>query len=184
MFFLWGKKEKELFPTSSPCPPICPNQIHMSAAEVKNSQCAQRNPEFLHVFISSLLCTSHSTAVLLCCVVVVVGFFFFFFGASASEAASSKRNCLPLTAYYRCISISTSDLPQTPVKPHGTCVMQLEKTKKTSPTVTLMLLISQIRPQTPLLRIVVIILWDHVLVLQGFYVNGDEYGLKCSSVCR
>lgn len=56
----------------------------------------------------------------------------FFFGASASEAVPSKRvhNCLPLMAYYRRISISTSDLPQTPVIPLGTCVMQSGKKQR------------------------------------------------------
>lgn len=142
----------------------------MSAAEVKNSQCAQRNPEFLHVFISSLLRASHSTVLLLLLLCCVVGWFFFC--ASASEAVPSKRvrNYLPLMAYYRRISISTSDSPQTPVIPLGTCVMQSGKKKKkkeirlaqTSPTVTLMLLISQIHPQTyalnapPLMRVVII----------------------------
>lgn len=63
---------------------------------------------------------------------------------------------------------------------------------QTSPTVTVMLLISQVHPQTyalnarPLMRIVIITLWDHLsaFVLRGFCRNRDEYGLKSSSVCR
>lgn len=79
-----------------------------------------------------------------------------FFSVPAHQKPFHQSVCVitfPLTAYYQRISISTSDLPQTPVIPLGTCVMQLGGEKKlrlaqTSPKVTLTLLISQIRPQT------------------------------------